>query len=189
MLRAKIDLRQTSFSLRLTEDRDVNVSSRQGSRNTLFITERYVKLYRAFTHSHTLSLDSYCRPTAAKSSSPAGLSTLVYAYVVDCAPASPYAYSSYTHRFPDERTPIASFSDICGAWFGFGSGSGIGFTGTLLLARAPLLLATILSHTTIPFPRVHWCVVVRLVHTSLGLSYLIAHVLHYPPPPTRTALY
>jgi hypothetical protein len=32
-------------------------------------------------------------------------------------------------------------------------------------------------------------VVVSLVHTSLGSSYLIAHVLHYPPPPTRTALY
>jgi ribosomal protein S27E len=58
------------------------------------------------THTHTLSLDSCCRPTAGKSSSPAGLSTLVYAYVVDCAPASPYAYSSSTHRFPDERTPI-----------------------------------------------------------------------------------
>ena len=26
-----------------------------------------------FTHSHTLSLDSFCRPTAGKSSSPAGL--------------------------------------------------------------------------------------------------------------------
>jgi len=60
----------------------------------------------SFTHSHTLSLDSCCRPTAGKSSSPAGLSTLVYAYVVDCAPASPYAYSSSSHRFPDERTPI-----------------------------------------------------------------------------------
>jgi hypothetical protein len=109
------------------------------------------------TRAHTLSLDSYSRPTAGKSSSPAGLSTLVYAYVVDRAPASPYTYSSSTHRFPDERTPIeayASFSDICGAWFGFGSGFGIGFTGTLLLARAPLLLATLLSHT-IPFPRVH----------------------------------
>jgi hypothetical protein len=45
-------------------------------------------------------------------------------------------------------------TDICGAWFGFGSGFGIGFTLTLLLARAPLLLATLLSHT-IPFPRVH----------------------------------
>jgi hypothetical protein len=60
----------------------------------------------SFTHSHTLSLDSCCRPTDCKSSSPAGLSTLVYAYIVDCAPASPYAYSSSTHRFPDERTPI-----------------------------------------------------------------------------------
>ena len=48
----------------------------------------------------------------------------------------------------------AQVGDICGAWFGFGSGFGIGFTGTLLLARAPLLLATLLSHT-IPFPRVH----------------------------------
>jgi hypothetical protein len=34
------------------------------------------------------SLDSYYRPTAGKSSSPAGLSTLVYEYVVDCATAS-----------------------------------------------------------------------------------------------------
>jgi hypothetical protein len=33
----------------------------------------------SFTHSHTLSLDTYCRPAACKSSSPAGLSTLVYA--------------------------------------------------------------------------------------------------------------
>jgi hypothetical protein len=30
----------------------------------------------SFTHSLTLSLDSYCRPTTGKSSSPAGLSTL-----------------------------------------------------------------------------------------------------------------
>jgi hypothetical protein len=27
----------------------------------------------------------------------------------------------------------------------------------------------------------------RLVHTGLGSSSLVAHVLHYPPPPTRTA--
>jgi tetratricopeptide (TPR) repeat protein len=52
----------------------------------------------SFTLSHTLSLDSFCRPTAGKSSSPAGLFPLMYAYVVDCAPASPYAYSSSTHR-------------------------------------------------------------------------------------------
>jgi hypothetical protein len=36
----------------------------------------------------------------------------------------------------------------------FGSGFGIGFTLTLLLARAPLLLASLLSHT-VPFPCVH----------------------------------
>ena len=33
------------------------------------------------------------------------------------------------------------------------------------------------------FLEYHYCVVVRLVHTGLGSSYLIAHVLHYPPPP------
>jgi hypothetical protein len=58
----------------------------------------------------------------------------VYVGVVECASTSPYTYS--THRFPDERTPIeaTSFRDICGAWVGFGSGFGIGFT--LLLTRS-----------------------------------------------------
>jgi hypothetical protein len=32
------------------------------------------------------------------------------------------------------------------------------------------------------------CVIGRRVHTGLGSSSLAAHVLHYPPPPTRTAL-
>jgi hypothetical protein len=32
-------------------------------------------------------------------------------------------------------------------------------------------------------------VTLTLVHTSRDSSYLISHVLHYPPPPTRTALY
>ena len=37
----------------------------------------------------------------------AGLSLLtVYVGVVEYAPASPYTYSSTTHRFPDDRTPI-----------------------------------------------------------------------------------
>ncbi len=47
----------------------------------------------------------------------------------------------------------ASFTDICGAWVGFGSGFGIGFTLTLLLARAPLFLAPP------PFPpcSLVWC--------------------------------
>jgi hypothetical protein len=53
------------------------------------------------TRAHTLNLDSYSRPTAGKPSSPPGLSTLVYVYVVDRAPASPYTYSSSTHTgFP-----------------------------------------------------------------------------------------
>jgi hypothetical protein len=68
------------------------------------------------TRAHTLSLDSYSRPTTGKSSSPAGLSsirsTLVYEYVVDCASASPYTYSSSTHRFPDDRTHMRS--PVCG---------------------------------------------------------------------------
>jgi hypothetical protein len=81
----------------------------------------------SFTHSHTLSLDSYCRPAAGKSSSPAGLSTIVYAYVVDCATASPYAYSSSTHRFPDELTPIeATPLSVTSTELGLGLGLGLG---------------------------------------------------------------
>ena len=65
------------------------------------------------------SSPTLCRPTTGKSSSPAGLFLpLVYAYVVDCVSASPYAYSSSTHRFPDERkpieaTPLASLDSYC----------------------------------------------------------------------------
>jgi hypothetical protein len=55
-------------------------------------------------------------------------------------------------------------------------------------SRAPLRIPLLLSHN-LPFPRVHWCVMDRLAHTGLGSSSLVAHVLHYPPPPTRTALY
>jgi len=99
-------------------------------------------------------MDGFCNHNADQLGSLAGPSLLtVYVGVVECAPASPYTYPTSTHRFPDERTHrgYASFSDICGAWFGFGSGFGIGLTLTLLLARAPLLLSTLLSHT-IPFP-------------------------------------
>ena len=82
---------------------------------------------RILTHSQSLSLDSNCRPTAGKSSSPAGKSTLVYAYVVDCASASPYANSSSTHRFPDERTPIeATPLSATSAELGLGVGLGLG---------------------------------------------------------------
>jgi hypothetical protein len=54
-------------------------------------------------------------------------------------------------------------------------------------SRAPLLLPLLLSHN-LPLPRLHSCVMGRLVHKSLGSSSLVAHVLHYPPSPTRTAL-
>jgi hypothetical protein len=37
-------------------------------------------------------------------------------------------------------------------------------------------------------PQGFQCVMSRLIHTGLGSSSLIAHVLHSPPPPTRTAL-
>ena len=69
-------------------------------------------------------------------------------------------------------------------------------------SRAPLRLPLLISMMMMPFicscrnnkyhnlplPRFHLCVMVRLVHTGLGSSSLIAHVLNYPPPPTRTAL-
>jgi hypothetical protein len=76
---------------------------------------------------HTLSSDSFCRPIAGKSNSPAGLFPLVYPYVVECAPASPYAYSSSTHRFPDERTPIeATPLSATSAELDLGLGLGLG---------------------------------------------------------------
>ena len=54
-------------------------------------------------------------------------------------------------------------------------------------SRAPLLLPVLLSHN-LPLLRVHQSVMGRLVHTGLGSSSLGAHVLHYSPPPTPTAL-
>jgi len=46
---------------------------------------------------------------------------------------------------------------------------------------------SLLSHN-LTVPRVHKYVMGRLVHTGLGSSSLVAHVLQYPPPPTQTAL-
>ena len=81
----------------------------------------------SFALSLSLSLDSFCRPTTCKSSSPAGLFPLVYAYGVDCVPASPYTYSSFSHRFPDERTPIeATPLSATSAELGLGLGLGLG---------------------------------------------------------------
>ena len=51
----------------------------------------------------------------------------VYVGVVECASASPYAYSSSTHRFPDERTPIeATPLSAASAELGLGLGLGLG---------------------------------------------------------------
>jgi hypothetical protein len=97
----------------------------------------------SFTHSHTLSSDSYCRPTAGKSSIPAGLSSLVYAYVVDCATASPYVYSSSTHRFPDEPTPIeATPLSATSAELGLGLGLGLGLDSLAHFSSHALLFKT-----------------------------------------------
>jgi hypothetical protein len=50
-----------------------------------------------------------------------------YVGVVECAPASPYTYSSSTHRFPDERTPIeATPLSATSAELGLGWGLGLG---------------------------------------------------------------
>ena len=58
-------------------------------------------------------------------------------------------------HLPIEATPLAVTSAELGLGLGLGLGlAWIGFTGTLLLARASLLLATLLSHT-VPFPRFH----------------------------------
>ena len=56
-------------------------------------------------------------------------------------------------------------------------------------SRAPLLLPLLLS-TLSPSPLRSQVrsVMGSLVHTGLGSSSLVPHVLHSPPPPTRTAL-
>jgi hypothetical protein len=52
---------------------------------------------------------------------------IVYVGVVECAPASPYTYSSSTHRFPDDRTPIeATPLSATSPELGLGLGLGLG---------------------------------------------------------------
>ena len=53
--------------------------------------------------------------------------TCIYVGVVECAPASPYKYSSSTHRFPDERTPIEAMPlSATSTELGLGWGLGLG---------------------------------------------------------------
>ena len=77
---------------------------------------------------HTRRMDGFCNQNADQLGSLAGLSfPAVYVGVVDCAPASPYTYSSSTHRFPDERTPIeATTLSATSAELGLGLGLGLG---------------------------------------------------------------
>jgi hypothetical protein len=112
---------------------------------------------------HTYKQDgwsSFCNQNASQLCSLAGLSLLtVYVGVVECAPASPYTYSSSTHRFPDERTPIeATPLSTTSEELGLGLGLGLGLDSLSHSSShalpTPLLLATFLSHTSL-FPRVH----------------------------------
>jgi hypothetical protein len=70
----------------------------------------------------------FCNQNADQLGYLAGPSLLtVYVGVVECAPASPYTYSSSTHRFPDERTPIeATPLSATSAELGLGLGLGLG---------------------------------------------------------------
>ena len=79
-------------------------------------------------------MDGFCNQHADQLGSLAGLSfPAVYVDGVECAPASPYRYSS-THRFPDERTPIeATPLSATSAKFGLDLGLGLWIGFTLLL--------------------------------------------------------
>jgi hypothetical protein len=76
---------------------------------------------------HARRMDGFCNQNADQLGYLAGLSLLtVYVGVVECAPASPYTYSS-THRFPEERTPIeATPLSATSAELGLGLGQGLG---------------------------------------------------------------
>jgi hypothetical protein len=72
-------------------------------------------------------------------------------FIGTCNKQSPYAYSSSTHRFPDERTPIeATPLSATSAELGLGLGLGLGWLSCLglnfLLASVSLVLDT-LSNT------------------------------------------
>ncbi len=72
-------------------------------------------------------MDGFCNQNADQLGSLAGLSLLtVYVGVVECAPASPYTYSSSTHRFPDERIHIEATPLSVTAELGLGLGLGLG---------------------------------------------------------------
>jgi hypothetical protein len=77
---------------------------------------------------HARRMDGFCNQNADQLGYLAGPFLLtVYVGVVECAPASPYTYSSSTHRFPDERTPIeATPLSATSGELGLGLGLGLG---------------------------------------------------------------
>jgi hypothetical protein len=78
------------------------------------------------THAHRM--DGFCNQNTDQLGSLAGLSLLtVYVGVVECVSTSPYTYSSSTHRFPNEHTPIeATPLSTTSAELGLGLGQGLG---------------------------------------------------------------
>jgi hypothetical protein len=108
---------------------------------------------------HTRRMDGFCNQNADQLCSLAGLSfPAVYVGVEECASPSPYTYSSSTHRFPDERTPIEAtplLATSAELVLALGLGLELGsHSSSHAPSHAPLLLATLLSQN-IPFPRVH----------------------------------
>ena len=96
-------------------------------------------------HAHSFVLGpaviKHTRPSLSLVACGAGLSfPFVYVCVVECAPASPYASSSSTHRFLDERTPIEATP--LSATLGLGLGLGL-HSSSHSPSHAPLLLATL----------------------------------------------
>ena len=83
----------------------------------------------------------------------AGLSLLtVYVGVVECAPASPYTYSSSTHRSPDERTPIeVTPLSATSAELGLGLGQGLGLDSLSHSSSHALLFFSPSSFHTLAF--------------------------------------
>ena len=73
-------------------------------------------------------MDGFCNQNAAQLGSLAEPSLLTVSVgEVEGVPASPYTYSSSTHRFPDERTPIeATPLSATSAVLGLGLGLGLG---------------------------------------------------------------
>jgi hypothetical protein len=103
---------------------------------------------------HARRMDGFCNQNADQLGYLAGPSLLtVYVGVVECAPASPYTYSSSTHRFPDERTPIeATPLSATSAELGLGLGLGLGLDSLSHSSSHALPFFSPPSFHTLAFP-------------------------------------